>query len=538
MKKNMLMYALCATLAVVAISCGRNDPSRPAVPKDASVVVHINAGALTKKLSWDEIKQTNWFRELYAKADDTLARKMMENPSNSGIDTEKDMVFFVKKQGRGAYLVFEGAIKDAGAFEKFNVQMNEGAGSAKSGDLSVMTLKNDGVLSYNDKKFVYVINAPGLGNRGMPGGNTLQEYRFPADSLQMFGAVLYDLPSDESMYDDDRFAATMKESGDLHIWSNNEQSFGNMASSMLGMMKVNALFENNATGMAVNFDDGKISMKTRQFFSKEVLKLLEKYPAKDISTDIVNRIPSQNVAAAIVMNYPPEGLKELLKLVGFDGAVNGYLQQLGFSMDEFVKANKGDMLIAITDLQIGKDSMIAAPGADGEPSMKNAGGNDMKYLFATSINDRPAFDKMMGAMAAQLGNVVKDGKFPSLNYKLDNNWFVAGNSEQQVSQFLAGNTFKQPFASRIGGHAFGAFIDLNKIMSSTSFADRDTTAGKAMTASIRMWQDILVTGGKVKDDALNYDVEINLVNKSTNSLKQLNAYFDELSLYNKKTVNF
>ena len=94
------------------------------------------------------------------------------------------------------------------------------------------------------------------------------------------------------------------------------------------------------SGMSVSFDDGKISVKTKQFFNKEVLKLLEKYPAKNISADVVNRIPSQNVVAAVVMNYPPDGLKEFMKLFGFDGAVNGFLQQVGYSVDEFVKAKR------------------------------------------------------------------------------------------------------------------------------------------------------------------------------------------------------
>ncbi|HMF71139.1 MAG TPA: hypothetical protein VK616_06670 [Flavitalea sp.] len=53
-----------------------------------------------------------------------------------------------------------------------------------------------------------------------------------------------------------------------------------------------------------------------------------------------------------------------------------------------------------------------------------------------------------------------------------------------------------------------------------------------------MWQDILITGGKVKNGAMNYDVEINLVDKNVNSLKQLNQYFDKLSLAKKGTVSF
>ncbi|HTE25929.1 DUF4836 family protein [Flavitalea sp.] len=535
MKSNVFSIAMFAVITVVALSCGTGDKSGLAIPKDASIVVHINSGGLTKKLSWDEIKSTNWFREIYTEADDSLAKKMMDDPGASGIDIDKDLAFFAKKQGRGGYMVFEGFVKDAAAFEAFNKKINDGAAATKSGDLNVMKLKEKGMLSWNTSRFVYVLNAPNLTSFPPMGqGGPQEAYSFPVDSLQMFGTILYDLPSDQSMYKDDRFAATMKEAGDMHIWMNNEKNYGSMAEGMLSMLKVNAMFDKNATGMSINFDDGKISVKTKQFFNKEVLKLLEKYPAKDISADVINRIPSQNVVAVMVMNYQPEGLKELMKLFGFDGAVNGFMQQVGYSVDEFVKANKGELLIAVSDLKpyTGFDSATINP--DGSVSQ---GGNktpELNYLFATSINDKPAFDKMVGIIAGKVGDISQGGFFPKLSYSMNNNWFAAGNSQDQVTKFLAGGNNKQPFASKITGNPFGAYVDLQKIMAAGSNAATDTTSKVALDLSLKMWQDILVTGGKLKNDALNYDVEINLVNKSTNSLKQLNQYADQMSLNKKK----
>jgi hypothetical protein len=534
MKRNVFSIAMFV-ITVIAISCGRGDKSGLAIPKDASIVVHINSGGLTKKLSWAEIKGTNWFREIYAEADDSLAKKMMDDPAASGVDIEKDLAFFVKRQGRGGYMVFEGFVKDATAFEAFNKKINDGAAATKSGDLYQMKIKANGVLSWNDSRFVYVLNAPNMG--GFPPMSAMaphESYSFPADSLQMFGTILYDLPSDQSMYKDDRFAATMKEAGDMHVWMNNERAYGSMAEGMLSMLKVNAMFDKNATGMSVNFEDGKISIKSKQFFNKDVLKLLEKYPAKDISADVINRIPSQNVVAAMVMNYPPEGLKEFMKLFGFDGAVNGFMQQVGYSVDEFVKANKGELLITVSDLKpyagIDRAKVLPDGTVPNSPNMTP----ELNYLFATSINDKPAFDKMVGIIAGQVGDISQSGGFSKLNYSMNNNWFAAGNSQEQVTKFLAGGNNKQPFASKITGHPFGAYVDLQKIMASGIAGATDTTSKATLDLSVKMWQDVLVTGGNLKNDALNYDVEINLVNKSTNSLKQLNQYADQMSLYKKK----
>jgi hypothetical protein len=535
MKRNVFSIAMLAVITVLAVSCGRGNKSGLAIPKDASIVVHINSGGLTKKLSWNEIKSTNWFREIYAEADDSLAKKMMDDPAASGVDTEKDLAFFVKRQGRGGYMVFEGFVKDAAAFEAFNKKINDGAAATKSGDLHLMKIKTNGVLSWDDSRFVYVLNAPNMGGFSpMSQGAQQEPYSFPADSLQMFGTVLYDLPSDQSMYEDDRFAATMKETGDMHVWMNNEKNYGAMAEGMLSMLKINALFDKNATGMSLNFEDGKISIRSKQFFNKDVLKLLEKYPAKDISADVINRIPSQNVVAAMVMNYPPEGLKEFMKLFGFDGAVNGFMQQVGYSVDEFVKANKGELLVTVSDLKPYSVPDSASINPDGSMGATANMAPELNYLFATSINDKPAFDKMVGIIAGQVGDISQSSGFPKLNYSMNNNWFAAGNSQDQVTKFLAGGNNKQPFASKITGHPFGAYVDLQKIMAAGVAGVKDTTSKATLDLSLKMWQDILVTGGNLKNDALNYDVEINLVNKSTNSLKQLNQYADQISLHKKK----
>jgi hypothetical protein len=50
-----------------------------------------------------------------------------------------------------------------------------------------------------------------------------------------------------------------------------------------------------------------------------------------------------------------------------------------------------------------------------------------------------------------------------------------------------------------------------------------------MDASINMWQDIVMTAGGEEGDAFLGEAEVNLVDKNTNSLKQLNKYLDTIS---------
>ena len=50
-----------------------------------------------------------------------------------------------------------------------------------------------------------------------------------------------------------------------------------------------------------------------------------------------------------------------------------------------------------------------------------------------------------------------------------------------------------------------------------------------MDASLNLWNNIYVTTGDFKDDALTGHTEINFIDQSTNSLKQLNHYFDTIA---------
>lgn len=53
-------------------------------------------------------------------------------------------------------------------------------------------------------------------------------------------------------------------------------------------------------------------------------------------------------------------------------------------------------------------------------------------------------------------------------------------------------------------------------------------------ASLKMWDNLIATGGKFNDGGISQHVEINLVDKSTNSLKQLNNYLGTISVLDRK----
>jgi hypothetical protein len=526
------MKFLCAAsfVCLIVSSCKQGVKSGTRIPADAAVAIHINTPSLSSKLSWEEIKQTDWYKEVYAEASDSLAQKILADPENSGIDTKSDLFFFMKQQSNGSYVGFEGTLKDAATFEAFNKKLPGSSATTKEGDLSVIRTKEGAVVTWNKDHFIYLSATGALPSyTTQPSdGQDNPSSQITADSLQKYAKQLYSMESDESLAANDKFSSLLKEKGDLHIWVNSENLYNNMGAGMMSLMKVNVLFDGNRSASTINFDDGRITMKSRQYYNEQMNDFIKKYNDRNIDKEVVNRIPSKNVAAAFVMSYKPEGLKDFMKLIGVDGVVNGFLGEAGYSIDEFIKANKGDMVIAVTDFEV-KNKVVTIPNEEGgEPYTYNSTQPDVKVLFSTSINDRPAFDKMVGVLKAKMGDQAS-ASMPEVTYNLNNNWFAASNSAAYVDQFLKGSSNDLGFADKISGHPFGMFVDLNTILKGSESSATDSSARASLRESINMWQNAILTGGEFKDGAVVYEGEVNLVNKSVNSLKQLNEYANKLS---------
>ena len=98
-----------------------------------------------------------------------------------------------------------------------------------------------------------------------------------------------------------------------------------------------------------------------------------------------------------------------------------------------------------------------------------------------------------------------------------------------ANQYLAGNNNKFDFSDKISGHPVAFYLDIHKILSEFSTLKTDHADRKEMlNQSLNTWNNIIASGGEFKDNGFTFHAEINLINKDTNSLKQLNNYLDEM----------
>lgn len=537
--RNRSLSALSLCLLLIFTACNKAGKTGLLIPKDAGMVLHLNLSSLSSKLSWKEIQQTAWYAEAQKQSTDSLAKKLLADPSSSGIDMDGSLVMFMKRQGNKGYLAFEGNLKNVEQFKNTIHQAGEGKVTiGKEGHLNYALMENNenGVLYFNDKLFVFIADASdpkGISqNKSIPQWGAPQSY--PLDSLKHFAKTTFSLQGSSLLDNDKRFADLIAEKADIHYWINSGSLYGGMMAGPLAMMKIGDVLADNITMGTASFESGRIVAEGRQFYGKKLADLFKKYGGKELSADVLARLPEGDVLAAFAMNYNPEGIKEFLKLLGVDGMANAALGQLGvnFTLDDFVNANAGELAFALTGFSIvEKPSAITIEGDNGPQVIPYTDKKpEMKYVFGVSVNDRASFQKLIEAVqvlkSSGMSALQTDSTGARQMSKMQDKWFALGSSEAEADAFLTGNK-KPSYASAFSGHNGGGFVDLQKLITAAAAGSKDTASKKAFDVSTAFWKDMNMYWD-VKGGTATSHFEINLADHKTNALKQLNKYIDEM----------
>jgi hypothetical protein len=262
-----------------------------------------------------------------------------------------------------------------------------------------------------------------------------------------------------------------------------------------------------------------------------MLEFYKNYIGDKINEEMIQRLPGKDVDGVIAVNFKPQAIKDLLKELNMDGTANAGLGQLNLTLDDITNAFKGDILFGATDFKMLKDSVDESfNGTSFKSTKESTLGN---FVFAASIGDKDAFNKILNTAKKLIAQSRGDDTATNLPFSMDNNgtYFVVSNSKDNTSQYLAGaNNTKFDFISNINGQPFGAYVNLQSLIKATgSMIDNDSSSQAIYDASLKMWDNIYIKGGSLDGDVSTSTLDVNLVDNSTNSLKQLSEYISKIS---------
>ena len=498
------------------------------IPKEACVIVDINTKSLLSKLPWQEIKKTYWYNKMSTDSSINSSSKIfLDDPAKTGVDLESDILFFILQPHNNGHAVVEGSLKDNKTFSEFIKTMHPNSTMSKDGELNFLKHK-DAVVGWNNERFIVVAKADHNIHNEMYDStmNPVQQKDTSGpDDLMKACKDLFALSSDNSLYENERFAELEKEEGDIHFWMNvNELAKGSMKSmpGMMGMVKLDKFLEDNISTATVNFLDGKITASHKQYFGKELSDIL-KNGNGNFNADMVKRLPP-NLAAAFSLHFSPANILEIIKLTGLDGFINLFMAQQGVSLDDIVKATKGDIVFSVSDVSMSNDTFDIKALND---SMRNYPHKpNATLLFSVSINDKDAFNKLINISKKMGKHMGPKNTFS----KTDDKYFAISNTQEAVNKYFSGTTSNPDFLSKINDHPMGGYVDFQMILKALQpeFA-KDSTDQFYYNRNVSMWNNLYVSGGAYTNGGVVTNAELNLVDKTTNSLLQLNKYVDDNS---------
>ena len=120
-----------------------------------------------------------------------------------------------------------------------------------------------------------------------------------------------------------------------------------------------------------------------------------------------------------------------------------------------------------------------------------------------------------------------------LIFKNTGKYFVIGNNPQVIDNFITGNKAAPPITDRIRDYPAFGFVDMQMLMKAIQPGIKDTSHQKLFDINKAMWDNADFYGGQFSNGGITTTFEMNLIDKNTNSLKQLNSYIDKVYPYRK-----
>ena len=520
---------LIVAIVVLFASCSKTNKEGKLISNNATMVLHINGKSLSNKLPWNEVKINSFFKVI--NNDSSLSTKMkliLNNPDSTGIDVSNDLLFFTQKDSTESYIAFEGTIKNENLFKSFNNQFIENGVSSEVNGVKFIS-KPPYCVGFTKDKFVYVFDAPQMANsdallKRMEQDSIVTPTLTTTDVSAACKAI-FALKEGSSLAKDEKFSKLLKEDGDIHFWINIELlSQGISTNKMMAMVNVDKFYKGNIMTATTNFENGKIKIATKNYMGDDLASIYKKYSGGKVSEDMMKRIPGKDIIGLMAINFKPEVIREILKMMNLDGLANMGLTQLGFTMDDFIKANKGDILFGISDITFKTDSLQKnLPDEHSMGSMHRE--PKFNFIFAASVNDKDAFNKIINAGKKLSTKQMGDSTKLPFAYNYNGTYFTLANNKENADKFVTGSGNNFDFINKINGEAIGGYLNIQLLMKAfeTEMA-KDSSGKKLYDASIKIWDNAILKGGNIKDGAITQDVEINLMDKTTNSLKQLNQY--------------
>ena len=536
--------------SVFMVSCGKKGPSYAQyIPKESTYVMTFDVRSMMEKLEKDSLtveSMMTLMKEENSDADYLKAMEVWKQFKDAGIDWTSKLLLavpsFDMNRGNASVEVVAG-LSDAKKLEDFINKMPEKQTIQKGEGFSYIS-QPDAVLGWNDKAVIILFNNSSARYEFDGGDNTAKPAGAANTGVEKLKKY-FALKKDESIASIDKFTDLAGQKADIGIYSSSASALdgaGGGGPAAAFLPKAKELLEGVYSTSTINFEDGKIVLDGNTYAGKKMADLLKKYWDSEIDFNMIENYPSNNINGVMAFSFKSEFIPAVLKELGLDALANMALAQAGTTAEDITKAFKGDFAVVVSDFTFesktvsypdysdGKDGATSTSYTRQEPSAK--------VLVTAKIGDKAAFEKLL-KIAEDKGGFIRQGNKlvpgrdgvadSSFKYSIgiEGDLLVFSTDANVYSSFVAKSTkigLSDDVKKTLKGSAFGAFIDVEKILAGipeSSFDSTDVTDKAILNKAKATFKTGWFTSGKFDGSKFSGKGEVAFVDGKKNSLAQL-----------------
>ncbi len=570
LKTNSMKFirktALLFLLITVAMSVQAQN-LKQYIPSDATFVVSMDLANLDSKISFDKLKEFDFYKEGMKEFEKEMNREnkdlaeAFKNPAAYGIDVMSESFMFGNVSKESSLFGFVFNISDSKKFTKFFkdniVPEAKGAVMGMMGKFQTMT--DDGAtFAWNDKVGILVGGEPN------DGGDQA--------SVDNFVKKVLNGSAKNSFMNDARFnKATKGRKSDMRMWMDynwviDMQMAGNEMASVPGMESMMAgmkeLYKDSDYLVELNFNEGAVVMDSKMYMNQKATDLLSKMTEGELNKNFFKYLPKDNLMGYFSLAMKTENLANgmfemfdpMIKEMGMtreamEGMALGAVNSMGLEMDAkgLYEIISGDMVFAVTGM---REFTIKKTQYDDDFNKVEVEAQQMlPEVLAMMSYGREADLKKIVQMGVDAGALTKVGDAFKVAIPMDDLpmdmylamkdgiLFITNNTDLATGKLKDGYSKKERMTKdqqKLMKESGGAFFwDIPTTLNAASaFAKEegmnDKMAEKMINVSKQTFDSMEMSIDKKIKESYNSEFKLSFTNKKMNALEQLFSYFNEM----------
>ena len=537
------------------------------IPNDATFVVSVDLANLDSKISFDKLKEFDFYKEGMKEFEKEMSRESEElteafkNPSDYGIDVMSESYMFgdISKESSFFGLVFN--ISDSKKFSNFfkkNILPEaEGAVMGMMGGFQTVT-GIGATFAWNDKVGILVGGESNTGTdkstidgfakkilTGTPKNSILSDMRY--------NKITKDRKSDMRMWMDYSWVMDMQIEGGEMVGVPGMDA-------MLTAMK--ELYKGTDYLIEMNFNDGAAVIDSKMYSNQKTMDMLATMTEGELNKKFYKYLPKNNLMGYFSLAMRTENFADgmfqmfdpMIKEMGMtrevmEGMAVGAVNSMGLELDAkgLYEIIRGDMVFAVTGMR--EFTIKKIQYDDDFNKIEVEAKQMMPEVLAMMSYGREADLRKVIQMGVDVGVLNKVGESFKVTVPMeelpmdmflmmkDGILFITNNTDLATGNLQDGYSKADRMTKdqqKLMAESGGAFFwDIPSTLNAVSaFAKEegmnDEMAEKMMNVSKQSLESMAMKMDKEIKESYNSEFKLNFINKRMNALEQLFSYFNEM----------